>query len=190
VEIDGELLNSLYWDQSLSLRKMSEKLGISEESLRRRMKVLGIPRRNKTWKCAGWNSGGSMKDSQRKALSKRRKEMYASGELEHWNKGKHWPEEVRKKISNTLLGGRTPSPSSYGPDWVMQRTSCLTRDNHTCQQCGDSGPLEVHHWEPYRFSFDNSLENLVTLCADCHRGIHVTYRKEGFIQESEDVFYG
>ena len=136
MEMTKDLLTDLYWGQGLSLKEMSARLGISEESIRRAMKKFKVPRRDKTWKCAGWNSGGSLKESQKEHLSKKRKEMYASGELKHWNEGRHWPEEIRKKISKSLLNGRQPAPSSYGDDWRVQRTSCLIRDNYTCQQCG------------------------------------------------------
>lgn len=96
-----------------------------------------------------------------------RKAAYASGELIHWNVGRHWPLSVREKISASLLDGREPAPSAYGG---VER-------------------LEVHHWEPYRFSYDNPLDNLVTLCAVCHGGMHVRYRAEGFTAEAEAALH-
>jgi 5-methylcytosine-specific restriction endonuclease McrA len=65
----------------------------------------------------------------------------------------------------------------YGPNWSKQRGKCLKRDNSTCRVCGattaDIGrDLSVHHITP-RSEFDdnwtqNKLENLVTLCPQCH----------------------
>lgn len=58
------------------------------------------------------------------------------------------------------------------------REEALARDGHRCQFCGGAAqdvPLEVHHVEPRgmggRPSADR-LENLITLCARCHRQVH------------------
>jgi hypothetical protein len=189
MEVTKDLLQRMYWDKELSIAEIVLLIGGSEETIRRHMVALGIPRRRQTWKCAGWNKGGTLPDTQRKAVSETRKAMYATGQLLHWNKGQHWSADVRLKISASLLNGREPAGSNYGHEWRMQRTSCLQRDNYTCQQCAATDGLEVHHWEPYRFSFDNSLENLVTLCAGCHRDTHEMYRREGFIAEAEEAMY-
>ena len=189
MEVNPELLHSLYWGEGLPVAGVASRIGTSEEAARKLMIKHNVPRKPKTWKCAGANAGKAMSDEQRRLLSEKRKAMYASGELAHWNAGRHWPDAIRRKISASLLSGRDPSPSSYGPEFRFQRTSCLQRDNYTCQQCGSTERLEVHHWEPYRFSFDNSLENLVTLCADCHDAIHAAYRREGFIAEAEGAMY-
>lgn len=42
-----------------------------------------------------------------------------------------------------------------------------------CRGCGktptaNGRALDVHHIEPFRFSGDNSLDNLVALCRSCH----------------------
>ena len=55
------------------------------------------------------------------------------------------------------------------------RAAALCRDNYTCQCChGKSGDkvLEVHHIES-RLTGGNALNNLITLCRTCHRGIHL-----------------
>jgi hypothetical protein len=112
------------------------------------------------------------------------KEQYKNGR-EHWNIGNQTPLETRVKISKSLLNGRIPAPSHYGKDWRIQRKSCLQRDNYECQECGDKNKLEVHHWEPFRFSRNNLLDNLVTLCEDCHKEKHRMYIREGFVYEAE-----
>lgn len=190
IEIDYNLLFDLYINNKYSISKIANILGInSDETVRRLLKYNNINRRSKTWNFGGYNKGKSLPLEQCKKLSETRKSMFACGELVHWNEGNHWPIEVRNKISQTLLNGRDPAPSYYGVDWKIQRTSCLQRDNYTCQQCGSIYDLEVHHWEPYRFSFDNSLENLITLCGDCHDDMHKFYITEGFIIECEKEFY-
>ena len=51
--------------------------------------------------------------------------------------------------------------------------SILHRDNYTCQCCGKKNcRLEVHHIKFRRDGGTNDEENLITLCEDCHRGVH------------------
>ncbi|MBM4119075.1 HNH endonuclease [bacterium] len=54
------------------------------------------------------------------------------------------------------------------------RRQVLARDGHRCQAPGCRGTrfLEVHHREPRRRGGRNSAENLITLCAACHRLLH------------------
>ena len=41
------------------------------------------------------------------------------------------------------------------------------RDSNTCQECGKTDDLEVHHIDGNRLN--NDPENLLTLCKKCHR---------------------
>jgi 5-methylcytosine-specific restriction endonuclease McrA len=50
------------------------------------------------------------------------------------------------------------------------------RDEWRCQNCGSSVNLQVHPLNPRSRLGNDSLENLITLCADCHREAHVTHR--------------
>lgn len=60
---------------------------------------------------------------------------------------------------------------NYG--YSSKREAVLHRDNYTCQCCGKKNcRLEVHH---IKFRCDGGTddeENLITLCEDCHKGIH------------------
>jgi DEAD/DEAH box helicase domain-containing protein len=73
-------------------------------------------------------------------------------------------------------------PNDYGPNWQTQRRLALERDQGRCRNCGATGPamLHVHHIRPFReFGYfrgqnenyikANKIDNLVTLCASCHR---------------------
>ncbi len=64
-------------------------------------------------------------------------------------------------------------------DWEYQesnrldenlRKAALMRDDYTCQLCGaENTMLHAHHIIPRRDSGSDSIHNLITLCADCHK---------------------
>jgi 5-methylcytosine-specific restriction endonuclease McrA len=56
--------------------------------------------------------------------------------------------------------------------WSPQNRRVKERDNYTCQVCGktrERARLAVDHIVPFRLSQLNAMENLITLCTDCHR---------------------
>lgn len=69
----------------------------------------------------------------------------------------------------------------YKQGWRSIRKQAVHRDQHRCQRCGMIEPehraefskdLHVHHITPYREFEDDEeahrLDNLITLCVDCH----------------------
>jgi 5-methylcytosine-specific restriction endonuclease McrA len=52
------------------------------------------------------------------------------------------------------------------------RQQVMRRDGWRCQSCGTMSNLEVHHKQFRSHSGDDSEENLITLCIQCHNGIH------------------
>lgn len=56
------------------------------------------------------------------------------------------------------------------------RMNVLERDGWRCQSCGTSESLQVHHIRSRSALGDDTAENLVTLCADCHDRLHLGYR--------------
>ena len=52
------------------------------------------------------------------------------------------------------------------------RVEVLQRDGWRCQSCGTTSNLHVHHKEFRSHSGDDSGENLITLCARCHKAVH------------------
>ena len=60
---------------------------------------------------------------------------------------------------------------NYG--YSSGREAILHRDNYTCQCCGKKNcRLEVHHIKFRRNGGTDDEENLITLCEDCHKGVH------------------
>ncbi len=52
------------------------------------------------------------------------------------------------------------------------RYQVLERDGWRCQQCGRRGNLEVHHVQRRSQQGDDVLDNLTTLCRNCHDSQH------------------
>ena len=52
-------------------------------------------------------------------------------------------------------------------DWQQKRQHVLARDEHTCQDCGATEHLHVHHLT-YENLGDEPHWELITLCEDCH----------------------
>ena len=60
---------------------------------------------------------------------------------------------------------------NYG--YSSRRSAILHRDNYTCQCCGKKNcRLEVHHIKFRRDGGTDDEENLITLCKECHDGVH------------------
>ena len=73
--------------------------------------------------------------------------------------------------------------SRYGDDWFKIRLLIYRRDKFTCQECAlkmtkETGAFHVHHKIPFLQSFDNSLNNLITLCPSCHRKEDIKIMKQ------------
>lgn len=108
------------------------------------------------------------------------------------NKGVPHSLETKVKISLALKGkllgfkhpnwkgGITPEINKRinDPEWKKTRKLVYARDNWTCQKCGIHchKNIQCHHIIPFRISEDNSLDNLITLCRQCHAKIeHINY---------------
>ena len=60
---------------------------------------------------------------------------------------------------------------NYG--YSSRREAILHRDNYTCQCCGKKNcRLEVHHIKFKSNGGTDDEENLITLCKECHKGVH------------------
>lgn len=53
------------------------------------------------------------------------------------------------------------------------RRRILERDGWRCQSCGLRRNLEVHHIIFRSHSGSDAEQNLITLCSDCHRSLHL-----------------
>ena len=61
----------------------------------------------------------------------------------------------------------------FNYSYSSRRSAILHRDNYTCQCCGKKNcRLEVHHIKFRHNGGTDDEENLITLCEDCHKGVH------------------
>ena len=61
----------------------------------------------------------------------------------------------------------------FNYNYSSRREAILHRDNYTCQCCGKKNcRLEVHHIKFRSNGGTDNEENLITLCKECHGGVH------------------
>lgn len=102
----------------------------------------------------------------------------------------YWLSLSEQTVNDLRLAGLWRNePNNYGPDWPRLTELVRSRDGFRCQVCGKpEGPRahDVHHKIPLRafaqvgasppYLMANRLENLVTLCSDCHRRAETAVR--------------
>ncbi len=57
------------------------------------------------------------------------------------------------------------------PEWRQKREQVLERDNYCCRVCNSDERLHVHH-RTYARRGNEDLEDLTTLCEECHERFH------------------
>jgi 5-methylcytosine-specific restriction endonuclease McrA len=67
---------------------------------------------------------------------------------------------------------RRPRLKLAAESYRVLRNQVLARDHWRCQLCGRSTNLQVHHLRARGKLGDDALDNLITLCADCHKQQH------------------
>ena len=112
-----------------------------------------------------------------------------------WNKGKtgykvnrDFTEEERRKISerqkgdksNFWRGGITPERRIIGAWATLHAKEIHERFDYTCQKCGSNKDLRCHHIIPVAVDPSKGMDmnNLITVCDDCHKKIHKSPESE------------
>lgn len=64
--------------------------------------------------------------------------------------------------------------------WLQKKAEILIRDNYTCQKCGATSHLNVHHlsYEIAKLAWEYPNENFITLCQNCHENTHFNQNVE------------
>lgn len=153
----------------------------------------GLMKANKTSFKKGltpWNKGKKAPQIAKAKLGVKRLNM--TGE-NHFNFGKKFSKEYRRKLSESHIGinvGKN-NPNWTGGmkinykitrlEWMALRQLILERDLFKCRDCGKThheAILHIHHIIPFKISQDNSLNNLITYCRSCHRKAEALCMKE------------
>ena len=146
--------------------------------------------------------GKKHSEETRKQISKK-----TTGRIGYW-KDKKLSKETKLKISNNhadVSGKNNPMYDVHrfgenAPNWkdglskhkypsifVHVRKEILKRDNFTCQECKLTSTeskkkygkdLEVHHIKSLSADGDDTVENSIALCPNCHRQAH--YGKKSY----------
>ena len=61
-------------------------------------------------------------------------------------------------------------------EYEIIRKRVLERDGWRCQECGLMKNLHIHHMRRRSQLGDDTMDNLITLCAACHRRYHGSAR--------------
>ncbi len=79
--------------------------------------------------------------------------------------------------------------SNYMPDIVIKQV--YERDGGICQYCGKQG-ANIHHilFGGTGRKRIHTVENLITLCGECHRGVHSNRGMREFTYEWSRQKYG
>ena len=70
------------------------------------------------------------------------------------------------------LRQKRPRLKLSAEDYNLLRQRVLERDGWRCQNCGSSENLHAHHLAKRSQLGDDALDNLITLCANCHHNHH------------------
>jgi 5-methylcytosine-specific restriction endonuclease McrA len=75
-------------------------------------------------------------------------------------------EELKRLPKKTLY-----SEYLFSPEWHRIREKVLERDGHKCTKCGSTQKLHAHH-ETYDRVGKENIDDLLTLCRQCHLAVH------------------
>ncbi len=147
---------------------------------------------HKRYRAARFDNRGASKRKGRIApsiLQKRQATMRVIYRLNKWiNITSYWLEDVAIDI-RALTDGYKPYRWEYQDSNRLDeniRKAVILRDGCKCKECGKSGSaLEVHHIRPRRLNGSNTLDNLITLCRECHQ--KTEGKEEQYIQHYYDM---
>ena len=107
----------------------------------------------------------------------RSKSHYCDAECrnEYWRENK-----IQSGEDNPMYGGEGSHWRSRS-EWLQARSTVVKRDG-VCQWCGSEDNLHVHHLIPVFAGGEKyNLDNLCTLCENCHKNVHK--RIDGFFSK-------
>jgi 5-methylcytosine-specific restriction endonuclease McrA len=89
------------------------------------------------------------------------------------------------KVYHKILDRKYWANGKCTPYWESVRSLALKEDNYTCQRCGKTRDLTIHHILPRSQGGSDALENLIVLCVKCHDDVELLgYRNRNIIMNS------
>ena len=79
---------------------------------------------------------------------------------------------MQNRLLSASLRQKQPRLKLGRQEYDMMRERVLRRDSWRCQECGSMQNLHVHHMKRRSQLGGDEMNNLITLCADCHRKCH------------------
>jgi transposase len=179
-------LYNLYHIKELTLKELSIKFGVTDETIRNWLISYDIER-----KSPFYSRKIIPKEDLNRLYIKERKSSIEIGKLLNvdnstvldWLKKYDIPIRNGEGINNPLWKGgyneyRRKRSLAKG-DWHKNKKEALKRDDYTCQSCGDNSKTpSVHHIKPVREGGTNELNNLVCLCKSCHHTLEAKSEEE------------
>ena len=185
--LDPAWLRQKYETEGLSTYEIGALVGRDPKSIYNKLVDFGIPTRPRGQNLRGgdnyWATPGRanpMKGRQHTAAAKARMAETASR-----------PRPNLRGVRNGMFGRTGPANPRYdggisperqrvyaSSDWKFLERAVLERDANTCRRCdaGDGAPKNLHHIVSWAECVELRLaiNNLVTLCVECHRWVHGT----------------
>lgn len=105
-------------------------------------------------------------------------------------------------ICKSILKSNATGNYCSRPCYIAKMTTGLTRNkngfrtiserirrtNPRCALCGTKKRIHIHHIEPYRYTKNNSLDNLIPLCIAHHKVVEIQTEKLAEIDEPKTAF--
>lgn len=68
------------------------------------------------------------------------------------------------------------------PEWRKLSAAARARDQGECALCGSTNRVQAHHRVHRREGGEDTLDNLISLCARCHRHAHSRPAVDAFLK--------
>lgn len=96
-----------------------------------------------------------------------------------WNIFSIYSKEKIKEIKNNCIDSQREIDNRKSYEYRRKigfnsvvKEKCKKRDGYKCTKCRSPENLIVHHLIEVSKGGENSIENLTTLCRDCHKKVH------------------
>ncbi len=177
LNITDDELQDLYINKHLSINEISNLLMIPYRTINRKLHQLGIFKNHLNDKDKNKYNKNHTQSSYDK-MSQTIKNQYNNGRVV-WNKNlsEHDNESVKKQ-ANALrkyhYNNKSGEANSNWKDGGGIHYQKLLEHVKNCEICNSTKNLEVHHKDKNRRN--NSIDNLIKVCAKCHKYLHLGYR--------------